>query len=76
MTSEYGLRGWNKPPWIFKVGSRVQKRRPYDGSERAGEPYGAILEIVRLEDGPIENQCVAFLEDESWEFIWNLWLIE
>ena len=67
----------------LKVGDRVRRIHPYDGTRRAGRPYGAILTVAWIKDhlpstGETRYQCViGFEEDEvSWEFIWNLSKIE
>lgn len=55
----------------------VRKRHPHDGSSKAGQPVGPVLQIVGLADhkpvdGTREINAIALLEDGTWEFIWNL----
>lgn len=60
------------------VGTRVKKRRPFDGRTGwGGQPFGPWLRVVELKDTPShlggEMNAVAKLEDGSWAYVWNLW---
>jgi hypothetical protein len=61
----------------MKIGDSVQKNHVNDGSINSGKPYGKILTITDIKDhepidGQREKDCLVFLSDGSFEFIWNL----
>jgi hypothetical protein len=59
----------------------VQRIHPQDGSEKAGKPVGPWLAVVRIEDhvtadGPRRPDAILHLEDGTWAFRWNLYVVE
>lgn len=61
----------------MKVGARVHKLHPYDGTAKAGQPQGTPLIVIDLRDqrpvdGPWQYGVIADLSDGTCEFIWNL----
>ena len=66
-------------PRVYKLTAPlfVQRRHPYDGTAKAGEPYGPTLIVVKITDhvaanGTMEKACVYHLADGTTEFQWNL----
>ena len=54
----------------LKVGDRVRRRHPWDGSSRAGMPLGPLLSIVKVYGG--EPYPIYQLLDGRTEFEFNL----
>lgn len=63
----------------MKPGDMVQRSGPHTGG---GRPCPSPpLTVVRVGnhnpiDGPKHADCIVFLNDGSWEFIWNLKPVE
>ena len=55
---------------MLKVGDNVRRRQLWDGSERAGNPVGPLLTIVKAY--PVETFAIYQLADGRSEFEFNL----
>lgn len=59
----------------------VKKTHPMDGTKLAGKPIGKTLSVLQIVDhlpaeGPSRSCCIAMLSDGTWEFLWNLTVVE
>ena len=59
-------------------GDNVKKIHVYDGTLNGGKPIGKPLKVISIKDhvsidGPREKNCIAYLSDNTWEFVWNLY---
>jgi hypothetical protein len=59
----------------------AQRLHLQDGTEQAGKPVGPWLAVIRIEDhvpadGPLRPDSVVYLEDGTWAFRWDLYLVE
>jgi hypothetical protein len=55
---------------LFKVGDRVRRTHPWDGTLRAGLPVGPLLTIIKV--FPSEPVAIYQLLDGKTEFEFNL----
>jgi hypothetical protein len=53
----------------LKVGDRVRRCHPWDGSSRAGTPVGAVLTITRVFEGEPFNLCKLLDGKTEFEFL-------
>ena len=56
---------------------KAKRVYPYDGSDKAGKPYGPAMNIKEIRDhrpidGCVEKSSIVIFDDDSWEFIWNI----
>ena len=61
----------------IKVGDKVQKKHPYDGTKNAGKALPEEFTVERIEDNhPIDGMCevraLVYLSDGSCFYRWNL----
>lgn len=62
----------------FKVGDKVKRDLPWDGTRRAGFSVGRGIRITKIEDkfyhGDVlqAKDGIVWLADGKWELWWNL----
>lgn len=50
---------------------------PFDGTSKAGKTFGPVHKVVEIKDhchidGRVEKGVIWILDDNGWEFSWNL----